>query len=805
MIRYACIHCHCYQPPRENPWLGEVELQDSSAPFHDWNERITAECYGPCARARIVDAQGRIVNLINTYSRISFNFGPTLLSWMERHAPRVYEAIIEADALSRKRFGGHGSAIAQVYNHTIMPLAKANDKRTQVFWGVEDFRRRFGRDPEGMWLPECAVDTPSLEALADAGIRFVLLAQHQAKRSRRLGRKPDSWREHHGDLDPTAACRVNLPSGRFVTAFFHDGPISRDLAFTHLARDGQALYDRLLSAFTSQGRSWPQLVHAATDGETFGHHQSGGDMALAWCINLLENDPGVSLTNFGQYLARHAPAFEVEILENSSWSCIHGVERWHSDCGCNSGSHPDWTQSWRAPLRKAVDWLASQTDTIFENLGKPLFKDCHAARDSYIQVILDRSPQVMSTFLNDHSLSPPSPLDAITLFKLLEMARMAQLTFTSCAWFFDEVSGIETVQIMQYAARCAQLAEELSGKSLEKRFLALLAKASSNTVGNGARAYELYAKPARAGLRHVAAHAAMSALFSDHPEEYSLGCWQVRMTGLVCMRATGFAVASGQCRVASVLTRESQEFAFAAGHMGGHHVSCGVDRYEGPDDVQRLRSKLATAFEHGDQAAALDLLHTRFGEHTYSLARLFKDEQRSVLSRVLAPALAAAAKTYGRIFEDNLESLKFLAWLHSPLPREILDAGRNAAQHELETIFAGHVVDSESLRSVTARAKRWGFELDLHRLSALASRWIGRFADQFEEKPRDIERLRELSLAVELCLPLDLKLELWKAQNACFTVSKKVYPAMRKKDERGVWVKGFERLGRLLKVNVEKD
>ncbi|WP_243358227.1 DUF3536 domain-containing protein [Fundidesulfovibrio terrae] len=804
MIRHVCIHCHFYQPPRENPWLGEVEVQDSAAPYHDWNQRIAAECYGPCAKARILDAQGRIVNLIDVYSRISFNFGPTLLSWMARHEPRIHEAVVQADKASRKRFGGHGSALAQVYNHMILPLANPDDKRTQIFWGVQDFMARFGRDPEGMWLPECAVDTPSLEALADAGIKFVLLAQRQARRSRRLGRTPAPWIEHHGDLDPTAGYRIELPSGRSMAAFFHDAPISSDLAFSNLAHDGQAFYDRLLGAFTSAGRDWPQLVHVAADGETFGHHHPGGDMALAYCLGRLEGDPSVSLTNLGLYLAKHPPVFQVEIHENSSWSCIHGVERWRSDCGCNSGSRPGWTQAWRAPLRKAVDWLAARADSIFESEGAKLFKDPATARDASIRIILDRSPENTAGFLSEHALAPPSPQDAVTMLKLLEMVRMAQLTFTSCGWFFDEISGIETVQIMQYAARCTELAEDLSGRSIEKRFAAMLALAPSNVLENGAKAYEAYARPARAGLRHVAAHAGVAALFSDRPETYGLGRWTVRAIGLAALRSPEFSVVSGQCQASSELTRESQDFTIAAVHMGGHHAICGVDRFEGAEDLHRLRASLARAFERGDKAGALSTLHSRFVVHTYSLANLFRDEQRSILARVMAPALEVVAESNRRIFRENLESLKFLAWVHSPLPREVLDAGRNAAQRDLEDIFASDALDAPRLKDVAAQVRRWGLELDTGRLGMLASVWVERFARRFAEKPRVAARLETLLTAVELCVPLALPVALREAQDACFDAARKVYPAMKAKEPKGDWVQAFERLGRVLKVKVEK-
>jgi alpha-amylase/alpha-mannosidase (GH57 family) len=802
MIRHVCIHCHFYQPPRENPWLGEVEVQDSAAPYHDWNARIAAECYGPCAKARIVDARGRIVNLIDVYSRISFNFGPTLLSWMARHEPRIHEAVVQADKASRKRFGGHGSAIAQVYNHMILPLAKAGDKRTQIFWGVEDFVARFGRDPEGMWLPECAVDTPSLEALADAGIKFVLLAQRQARRSRRLGRTPGPWRDLHGDMDPTAACRIALPSGRSMAAFFHDAAISSDLAFSNLAHDGQAFYDRLMGAFTATGRDWPQLVHVAADGETFGHHHPGGDMSLAYCLKRLEDDHTVSLTNLALYLAKHPPAFQVDIHENSSWSCVHGVERWRSDCGCNSGSRPGWSQAWRAPLRKAMDWLAARADSVFTEQGAKLFKDPAAACDDSIRLILDRSPENTAAFLSEHAMSPPSPQDAVTMLKLLEMARMAQLTFTSCGWFFDEISGIETVQVMQYAARCVELAEQLSARGIEKRFTAMLAKAPSNVLENGAKAYEAYARPARAGLRHVAAHAAVSALFSDRPHTYTLGSWTVSAPGLSALRSAEFSVASGQCQASSELTRESQDFVIAAVHMGGHHVSCGVDRFESADDLHRLRSNLARAFERGDKAHALSTLHSRFGEHTYSLANLFRDEQRAILDRVMAPALEATAEANRRIFQANLESLKFLAWVRSPLPREILDAGRNAVQRELEDIFTSGEVQTARLKEATAQARRWGLELDSVRLAVLASSWVAGFARRFAEKPRVEARLETLLSAVELCVPLSLPTTPREAQDACFEAARKIYPAMKAKGPESDWVKAFERLGRVLKVKV---
>ncbi|HEY2321618.1 MAG TPA: glycoside hydrolase, partial [Thermoanaerobaculia bacterium] len=319
--RFIAVHGHFYQPPRENPWLEAVETQDTAHPYHDWNERITFECYAPNASARILDDSDRILRIVNNYATMSFNFGPTLLSWLEVHAPETYAAIIDADRASRARFSGHGSAIAQAYNHIIMPLANARDRRTQVQWGIRDFEHRFGRKPEGMWLPETAVDTDTLEVLAAAGIRFTILEPGQAREA---------------GIDPTMAYRCNLPSGRSIAIFFYDGPISRAVAFENLLARGEFLANRLAGAF-DPSRTHDQLVNIATDGETYGHHHRYGDMALAYALHYIEERELATLTNYGEYLEKHPPVHEVEIRENTAWSCAHGVERWRSDCGCSTG------------------------------------------------------------------------------------------------------------------------------------------------------------------------------------------------------------------------------------------------------------------------------------------------------------------------------------------------------------------------------------------------------------------------------------------------------------------------------------
>jgi alpha-amylase/alpha-mannosidase (GH57 family) len=493
MERCICIHGHFYQPPRENPWSGTVERQKSAQPYHDWNERIAAECYAPNADSPILDGANRIVKTVNNYARISFNFGPTLLSWIERHKPDVYHAILEADQLSRHRFSGHGSAIAQIYNHMVMPLANKRDKETQAIWGMKDFRKRFGRSPEGMWLPETAVDLETLELLAGLGIKFTILAPHQARKVKERG--SEKWQDASGGrIDPTRAYLCHLPPGRSMNIFFYDGPIALDVAFGDLLNNGELFATRLTQAFSDRkGRA--QIVHIATDGETYGHYRRYGDMALAYCLHTIESNNLARLTNYGEYLENNPPTHAVEIAERSSWSCAHGVERWRENCGCHSGLHPGWTQAWRKPLREAMDWLGDRLAAIYEEQARLYLRDPWEARNDYIEVMLDGG--CVEKFLHRHASRNLAGQEREKVFKLLEMQKNAMLIYTSCGWFFDEISGIEALQVMRYAARAIELAEESHGASLEPEYMRMLEAAPSNVHGNGAVVYKQFARPVR--------------------------------------------------------------------------------------------------------------------------------------------------------------------------------------------------------------------------------------------------------------------------------------------------------------------
>ncbi|MFC1770221.1 DUF3536 domain-containing protein, partial [Nitrospirota bacterium] len=435
MKRYLCIHGHFYQPPRENPWLEAIEVQDGAYPYHDWNERINSECYAPNALSRMLDDEGRIRKIISNYARISFDMGPTLLSWMQAHAPNTYELILEADKVSTRMHGGHGSAMAQCYNHLIMPLANKRDKITQSIWGIKDFRHRFGRNPEGVWLPETAVDLETLGILAGEGIRFTVLDQHQARKV--ITKEGNAVDVSGGRIDPKHPYRCILPGGKEMAIFFYDGSISQAVAFEGLLKSGDQFRARLLSGYAEK-QEGPQLMHIATDGESYGHHHRFGDMAMSYALTTIEENELARLTNYGEYLELHPPTEQVEIVENTSWSCAHGIERWRSDCGCSSGFHPHWNQQWREHLRDSLDWLRDEVSPQYEKTASAFFKDPWAARDDYISVMLDHGN--LSDFLTRHTDGSTEFEHMPDAIGLLELQRNAMLMYTSCGWFFDDIS-----------------------------------------------------------------------------------------------------------------------------------------------------------------------------------------------------------------------------------------------------------------------------------------------------------------------------------------------------------------------------
>ena len=763
MKRFLCIHGHFYQPPRENAWLEAIELQDSAYPYHDWNERITAECYAPNADSRILDGADRIVRIVNNYARISYNFGATLLTWLEQHAPDTYASIIAADAESAQRFGGHGSALAQAYNHLILPLANARDIRTQVLWGVEDFRHRFGREPEGMWLPETAVDTATLEALAANGIRFTILAPHQAGAVRAL--TGGEWQDVTGGrVDPRVPYLARLPGGREIVLFFYDGPASRAVAFEGLLRNGERFAGRLRDLLRPDDAA--QLAHIATDGETYGHHHRHGDMALAYALRLIDDDPTITLTNYAQFLELCPPRHEVRIVENSSWSCAHGVERWRSDCGCSTGGQPGWNQTWRAPLRAALDWLRDEVTPEFEEHASQLLRDPWEARDDYISVVLDRTPRSVDAFLARHSVRRMSPQDEVRTLKLMELQRHAMLMYTSCGWFFNDVSGIETVQVLQYAARVAQLADELFGRPVEAQFLAILESAESNLpeAGNGRRIYEEQVLPKRVDLLSVAAHHAVSSLFEGTPHAGRIYSYRVGLERHDQKKAGDATLPVGRARVSSDITRESEVVTYALLHFGSHSLSGGIRRYIGEDEYEALAGQMLRSFESGDLTGVIRLL-AEFPEYSFSLKSLFADRQREILFNLLRTPVRQAESTYRRLYRENATLIRFLLDMGLPLPRAFTMAAEFVINRELRRIFEADVIDLERARSLLAEATELKVRLDESGLSYVVERSLETLAAAHRTRPHDVSTVEQLAEVAALAHGLPFEVDLWKTQN----------------------------------------
>ncbi|MFN4259619.1 MAG: malto-oligosyltrehalose synthase [Gemmataceae bacterium] len=806
MQRYICIHGHFYQPPRENPWLEAVELQDSAYPYHDWNERITAECYAPNATSRILDDEGRIVQIVNNYAKISFNFGPTLLSWMEEKVPDVYQAILAADQESQKLFSGHGSAMAQVYNHIIMPLANRRDKHTQVLWGIRDFEHRFGRKPEGMWLAETAVDLETLDIMAEMGIRFIVLSPYQARRVRSLD--SDDWKDvTGGHIDPTSVYLQRLPSGRGLAVFFYDGPISRAVAFEKLLTKGETFAHRLLSAFTSD-RSHPQLVHIATDGESYGHHHPHGDMALAYALHHIETHDLAKLTNYGEYLEKHPPTQEVEIIESTAWSCMHGIERWRSNCGCNSG-RPGWHQEWRGPLREALDWLRDTVAPCFEKHAKELLRDPWGARNDYIQVILDRSPDSIQRFLQRHALRDLNDAEISRALKLLELQRHAQLMYTSCGWFFDEISGIETVQIIAYSGRVLQLAHDLFGDDLEPRYLEFLERAKSNIPEHrdGRHIYEKWVKPALVDWVAVGAHYAVSALFESFPEQSTVYCYEVEREQGNTFEAGKAKLLVGRSRITSRITWETTTVVYGVLHFGDHNVTCGVRAGEANGAYPTLVKELSQAFNRAEFPEIVRLFDKHFGGSMYSLKSLFRDEQRKLTRLVLHSTLTEAEQTYRRLYESLLPAMRFVKDLSIPLPRAFQTAATFVINTDLRWALEDDEPDVGHIRKLFTDAQTWNVDLDTPGLAYRFKKTISRLSQRFRSQPSNMAILESLSNMVELARALPFEVDLWQAQNAYYSLLQVVYAeyqgqALLGQENIQLWVDRFIALGNQLGVQV---
>ncbi|MBD2440647.1 DUF3536 domain-containing protein [Nostoc sp. FACHB-110] len=822
---YVTVHGHFYQPPRENPYLDAIERQPGAAPFHDWNERIHYECYRPNAFARIVNDKGEVMGIVNNYEYLSFNIGPTLMSWLERYDVEVYQRILEADVKSSQRLQGHGNAIAQVYNHIIMPLANERDKYTQIRWGKEDFKSRFGRDPEGMWLAETGVDYATIEALIAEGIRFIILAPSQAQRCRPLPNKNDpqpEWYEVGGSqIDPTRPYRcylrgnkelglgngdiLNSPlptadSQKYIDIFFYDGPISRDMGFTDVTYSSSHLAGRVGSAVRGDHRP-AQLISVATDGETFGHHKKGTEKTLAYAF--IEEFPRHewTVTNYAHYLSIHPPTWEVELKPITAWSCAHGVDRWQDDCGCG-GEGSVWHQKWRRPLRNALNWLRDQLIEVYEEYGPQFFQDPWKARDEYIKVIRDRSSANVSRFLSRHQTHKLTAAEQVDALRLLEMQRHALLMFTSCGWFFEELSRPEGTQILRYASRALELAGDVAGVQLEKGFIKRLGLAPSNVdvFKHGGEIYRQLVLTAQVSFKQVAAHYAITSLFNHHrpaetcnlpgqemasklhhPCQKRIYCYTVNELDYQLQRMGSLTLVVGHLKLVSEITWESENLVFAVLHLGGWDFHCCIQQFAGRREYSQIKDKLFTALQQASAAQTILVMTQVFGKDTFSLQNLFAEERHRIMRLLSQETLTRLDQLYTQTYRENYGVLMAFHRDELAVPQELQVAAEIALGYRCMTTLRSleqEIAEPQScwnqiveLEAIATEAKHLRCRLNIpegkQMLEQLILRSLWQFLhDDNDNFSQDIQLLERL---IDVASQLNLGISLYRSQELYFS------------------------------------
>jgi alpha-amylase/alpha-mannosidase (GH57 family) len=846
---YVTVHGHFYQPPRENPYLDAIERQPSAAPAHDWNERIHHECYRPNAFARVLNDRGEVLGIVNNYEYFSFNFGSTLLSWLERYDLEVYQRIIEADRNSCARLNGHGNAIAQVYNHIILPLANERDKYTQIRWGIEDFRSRFGHDPEGMWLAETAVDYPTLEALVAEGIRFIILAPSQAQRCRTIPTDEQpvtQWHEVGGSqIDPTRPyrcflegvrseergargqgsrgaeeqrsrgekqpdSRLPLPDSRpYIDIFFYDGPISRDMGFSDALSNSHHFIGRMGLAIRGDRRP-AQLISVATDGETFGHHKGGTEKTFAYAFTEEFPRRGWTVTNYAHYLSLDPPTWEVELKPVTAWSCSHGVDRWQDDCGCGGGG--EWHQKWRRPLRNALDWLRDRLIDVYETAAKSLFCDPWLARDEYIQVIRDRSVANVQRFLSRHQSHSLTDSERVDALRLLEMQRHALLMYTSCGWFFEEISRPEGTQILRYAARALELAEDVAGVQLEKEFINRLSLAPSNVefFGHGAEVYRQLVLTAQVNFQQIAAQYAITSLFrkqeigsngqrstvNSQLDRFStthcplptphIYCYTVNQLDYQWQRVGTLTLAVGQLELTSEITWEKEELVFAVLHLGGWDFHCCIQPFTGRRSYNQMKEQVFESLQQASAAHTIQKMIQIFGDRSFNLQDLIAEERHRIVQMLSQESLTRLDLLYTQVYRDNYGVLMAYHRDYLPVPQELQVAAEIALGSrclDLVRSLCEEIGDRDTwehwaeLEAVATEANLLRCQLKLPEVKQSLEQLMLRSLWQLLHGNVAVEDIQKIERAIDLGYQLNLGLSLARVQEVyCRCLHSQIIP-----------------------------
>ena len=831
MDRFICIHGHFYQPARVNPWLETIELQEDAYPYHDWNEKITAECYMVNGGSHILNSEKKIKKIFNNYSWISFNFGPTLLSWIRSHDRRTYKSIIEADLAGREKFSGHGSAIAQIYNHLIMPLANKQDKLIQVSWAIKDFEFNFGRKPEGIWLSETAVDIETLEILAESGIKFTILSPAQALRIRKLNPDLDAkgWIDvKNGKINTRMPYLCGLPNGSVINVFFYDSVLSNELAFGNLLSDGE-IFAKSLIQLPQIEQELPEIIVVATDGETYGHHHKFGDMALAYCLDLIESKNLAKITVFGQYLEKYSPVYEVEIKENSSWSCNHGICRWKEDCGCTTGTeyHPDWNQKWRVPLRQAIDWLADKSSSVYRSEIKKYLKiegqnsNSWIAASNYIDIINNRSEENIDRFINLYFTNFQQQEKAYKNFrteilKLMEMYRHALLMQSSDGWFFDDISRIETVQILRHACRVIEIIKETTGEEYEQYFTNILKNAESNIgkFGDGQFIYQTFVKTAVYDFKKIAALLAFKVLYGNTPEEiYSFKTVDLSVKKILSDNSIFIC---GTATIIYSLTLDSYCLDFAAYYHKDKNLLSGTNtaaftkicKNKGDSNIEVfskrfkefLEVKKNPSSEHKNDEI-YQFLNEFFEGNAYTLKDFLKDIQVELIEKLIMiqteainPVLLSLFSDYENILEEFKEKRILNYFLDGIFPNIHEFIGEILFYYKFKGLKLD-VHDMEELKTITGKVGLINL-INRESFNILATKKLSEFMDFFESDYENLSLLKNLSEFINILKETGIIPNLWKSQNIGFMIKEKFFNTVPKKEhvDSKKWLEYFSNL-----------
>ncbi len=778
MTTALVIHGHFYQPPRENPWTEHVEREPGAQPFHDWNERIHSECYRSNGYARITDAYGRVERIVNNYSNLSFNFGPTLLAWLERHHTETYARIVEADRESVRRRGGHGNAIAQAYHHVILPLCDERDRRTQVRWGISDFRLRFGREPEALWLPETACDAATLETLIEEGMRYVILSPFQAERVRPIG--VETWQSVvDGNVDTTIPYKFfhRDGGGRSLAVLFYDGGIARGIAFEGLLASSHVLVERCERA-AARGAS---LVNVATDGESYGHHYRWGDRCIAYALETEAARRGLRVTNYGEFLDTHEPAHEVEISEGpdglgTAWSCAHGLGRWSRDCGCHAGAPEGWNQRWRTPLRAALDFLRDDAARKFEVSARELFQDPWAARDAYVEMLTNRAAP-REVFLRRHAARMLNEAEQVRALTLLESQRCALVMYTSCGWFFNDISGIETVQVLRYAGRVIELLDELKLDAPSAQFLEILSAAESNIngQGNGADIFSRAVTASRVTPQRVAAHLGICNLIEkEETAECESAGYSYRKDDFQVRRHGRIALATGRLTLEAPATGQRHEFSLAALRFGDVDYYCALKPSDGPESFNASAERLWSQFRTASLPRLLRLAQDEFGPGEFGLEALLPQGQGQLSESVFGKLAGRFMEEYEHLYEENRRVIERLQEIGFQPPAEVRAAAELTISRRLEAELRALRVgsgDPPKALDIASEAARHGYRINRASVSRIFEETLAGAARLVLADPTG-EKLQTALVLVALGKKLGLEANLERAQEA-------VYEALR--------------------------